>query len=182
MWDWLKRYASNDDPLAAAANTIALVVVSNQPFYPLYVWWLVSDTIWPTLLTFLSTPLFALVPAASRRHPLAGKALLVVAGIANTILSTWAFGKASAVEIFLLPCALIAALLFRPSERAVGFALIGAAGLAWFWLGGLYPPALHAYSAEEYGRFASLNIGSASTLTIFVGLLGAGLIARRDAA
>jgi len=33
----LSTYASNDAPLAAAGNKVALVLAGNTPFYPIYV-------------------------------------------------------------------------------------------------------------------------------------------------
>ena len=112
----LRAYADNRDPLAAAGNRVALLVAVNQPFYPIYVAWLVGNA-WPTLLTFLSTPLFLAVPAVARRSPQAGRALLVLAGVANTMLAAKAVGVASGVEAFLAPCVVLAGLLFRPGER-----------------------------------------------------------------
>ena len=38
MWRWIAAYAANPDPRVASCNTIALLVASNQPFYPLYVY------------------------------------------------------------------------------------------------------------------------------------------------
>ena len=32
-------YAADDDPLTATSNRLALILASNQPFYPLYVRW-----------------------------------------------------------------------------------------------------------------------------------------------
>jgi hypothetical protein len=144
LWDRVAAYSANDDPMVAACNFISLVVASNQPFYPLYVYWTVSDYIWPTFFTFLSTPFFLAVPAIARRYPMAGRALLPVAGMANTILSAKVFGQASGVEIFLIPCALIAATFFRPSERMLAFLLIGAALLVYLGLSGKYGAPVHA--------------------------------------
>lgn len=87
IWDRVAAYAAHDDPMVAACNLVALVVASNQPFYPLYVYWAVSDHVWPTFLTFLSTPFFLAVPAVARRYSKTGRALLPLAGIGNTILS-----------------------------------------------------------------------------------------------
>ena len=39
LWRRIERYAAADDPLTGASNRLALIVASNQPFYPLYVWW-----------------------------------------------------------------------------------------------------------------------------------------------
>lgn len=172
-------YAAHDDPMAAACNLIALVVASNQPFYPLYVHWAVGEHVWPTFLTFLSTPFFLAVPALSKRSTRAGRSLLVLAGIANTVLSTKAFGRASGVEIFLIPCALIAATFFRPSERLIALPLIGLALTVYLTPNGTYGSPLQPYSASEYGAFLRLNAVSAGSLTVFVGLVASGMLSRR---
>lgn len=178
VWRRVAVYAAHDDPMVAACNLIALVVASNQPFYPLYVYWAVSDHISPTFFTFLSTPFFLAVPAVARRYPKSGRALLPLAGMANTVLSTKVFGQASGVEIFLVPCALIAATFFRASERFLAFILIGVALLIYLGLGGAYGAPAHVYAPSEYTAFFRLNATSAGTLTVFVGLIASGLICR----
>lgn len=178
IWARVVAYAAHDDPMVESCNLIALVVVSNQPFYPLYIYWTVSEHISPTFFTFLSTPFFLAVPAVSRRSSVAGRALLPLAGIANTVLSVAIFGRSSGVEIFLIPCALIAATFFRGSERVIAFPIIGIALLAYFEIDKLLPVQIHPYSASEYAAFFSLNATSASTLVIFVGLIASGLLSR----
>jgi hypothetical protein len=178
LWRRLETYAAHDDPLVAAGNWIALVVVSNQPFYPLYLYAIVGDRLAPSLLTFLSTPFFAAVPAVSRRHPVAGRAMLPLIGIANVMVSAKAMGVSSGVEMFLIPCALIAASLFRPSERKVGLPIVGVALATYVFLHGRYGAPLGDYSATEYSALLSLNAVSAATLSVFVGLLLAGIVAR----
>jgi hypothetical protein len=178
VWERIAAYAAHDDPMVASCNLIALVVASNQPFYPLYVYWAVSDHVSPVFFTFLSTPFFLAVPAVARRWPIAGRALLPIAGMANTVLSAKAFGQASGVGIFLIPCALISATFFRTSERPVAFILIGAALLAYLGLDSAYGAPAHLYIASEYQAFARLNAISAGTLTVFVGLIASGLLSR----
>ena len=178
MWDRIAAYAAHDDPMVAACNLIALVVASNQPFYPLYVYWTVSDHVWATVFTFLSTPLFMAVPAVARRYSKTGRALLPIAGMANTILSARVFGPASGVELFLIPCVLIAATFFRASERPIAFVLIGAAFLIYLGLNGMYGTPLHIYTTSEYHAFSRLNAMSAGTLCVFVGLIASGLISQ----
>jgi hypothetical protein len=163
-------YAHADDPLAAATNFIALCVVSNQPFYPLYVWWVVGDDRWVSFLTFLSTPFFLAVPAVARRSSLAGRAMLPIVGIANTILSVKAFGSASGVELFLAPCAMIAGMALRSRERVVMLAVIGLALAAFALLHDRLGVPLHVFSAQEYARFLSLNAWSVAGLTAVVAL------------
>ncbi len=170
-WKAAKAYFADDDPLVAAANLVALVVLWNQPFYPLYVYWAVGPDIAPTFYTFLSTPFFFAVPALARVNSCAGRALLPLAGIGNTVLSAKVFGVASGVDNFLLPCVLLGFVLFGPSERVVAIG-IGAVGfLAFTVLHGHYGEPVHSYSAEEYASFLKMNALSAGTLTVFIGLL-----------
>lgn len=175
----VRRYADHPDPRVAAANTISLLVASNQPFYPLYLSWLVTDHLTPALFTFLSTPFFLAVPALSRRHAVAGRALLPLAGIGNTVLCAWIFGVQSAVELFLIPCAVIAFLVFRPQERLFSFVLAGIA-LGAYLLGGRYGAPFVAYTADEYAAFARLNGMSAGMLTVFVALLFSNALAKAE--
>jgi hypothetical protein len=179
-WKRIRAYAAHDDPLVASCNLIALVVASNQPFYPLYVYWAVSEHISPTFFTFLSTPFFLAVPAVARRSPKLGRALLPLAGMANTILSASVFGRASGVEIFLIPCALIAAAFFRSSERLLALALVGLALLIYLGLGEFTGAPLHLYSPAEYQAFVRLNAMSAGTLTVFIGLIVSGELSRKN--
>jgi len=166
----LAVYCRSDDPLAAAGNVIALCVVGNQPFYPLYVWWIVGDDGGASLVTFLSTPFFLAVPAVARRSSLAGRAMLPIVGIANTVLSAKAFGVASGVELFLCPCAMIAGMALRAQERRIMLVTVGLA-IAAFALGGdRLGASLHVFSPEQYVRFLSLNAWSVAGLTAFVAL------------
>lgn len=176
----VSAYARHPDPLVATANFVALIVASNQPFYPLYVYWLASDQLAPTWYTFLSTPFFLAVPAVARRHSAAGRALLPLAGMGNTVLCAWLFGVQSAVEIFLIPCAVLALLVFRPGERLVAYALSGLAFAIYFLLHGAYGAPLVSYSAQEYAALARLNATSAAMLTAMTALLFANLLAKAD--
>jgi len=176
----LRAYAHHPDPRVASANFVALLVASNQPFYPLYFWWLVSGTIWPTYYTFLSTPFFLTVPWLSRRNTIAGRALLPLAGIGNTVLCAKLFGVQSAVEIFLIPCAVLALLIYRPHERLVSFGLAGIAFLAYLLLSGRYGASAHVYSATEYAALIRLNVVSAGMLTACAALIFSNLLAKAE--
>lgn len=163
----LGDYAVHPDPLAAACNRIALLVASNQPFYPLYLWWIVGGD-WPmSCWTFLSTPFFACVPVVARRNAIAGRIMLPLTGIANGILSTKALGEASGVELFLIPCGLIACLAFRREEWRIAAVLLGAtlgAGL----LHSRYGFPLGHFEAPEYAHFRRLNAMSVATLSAVI--------------
>lgn len=166
----LRAYIAHPDPLVSAGNLVAVVVACNQPFYPLYLYWIVGPDIGVSFLTFLSTPFFLAVPAVSRRHPLLGRALLPATGIANTILSAKAFGVASGVELFLAPCVTLAALLFRRSERWTMLALVGFGFATFLGLHSRYGAPLHLYTPDEYSRLYGLNAFSVLTLAAFVGI------------
>jgi hypothetical protein len=176
IWRWIAAYMANPDPRVASCNTIALLVASNQPFYPLYVYFWVSRHIAPTLLTFLSTPFFLAVPAISRRSPVFGRALLPLTGLANVLASAKAFGAASGVAIFIVPCALIAAAFFRPSERILAFALLALALATFLGIDSYASDPIHIYSQTEYAAFARLNALSATALVTLLGLMLSGLV------
>ena len=176
----VRAYAHHPDPRVAAANMTSLLVASNQPFYPLYLFWLVSVDVTAAWFTFLSTPFFLAVPAVARRNSVAGRALLPLAGIGNTMLSAWLFGTASAVEIFLVPCGVIALLVFRPRERVIGLALAALAFGIFLLLHEAYGQPLARYDAVQYAALARLNLLSAGMLTAFVAILFSGILAQTE--
>jgi hypothetical protein len=170
LWGAYRRYQAHPDPLVAASNSIALLIGSSQPFFPLYVWYLVSgEAARISLLTFLTTPFFLAVPFVSRRNGTVGKTLLVVTGAANTFACAKYFGPSSAVETFLLPCAMLATLSFRRAEYAVALTLLGGGLAAFLLFQGGYGTPLAALSAAEAASFASLNIYSVAVLTAWIG-------------
>ena len=114
----LHDYKANRDPLAVLANTVALVVAGNQPFYPLYLHAIVGRPAWPAWITCSTTPLFAAVPAIAKRNSLAGRAMLPTIGTVNGILAVKLIGIDTGVELFLLPCVLLATIIFRPGRTA----------------------------------------------------------------
>ena len=171
-------YLFNADPLAAGANAGALLVWSSQPTYPIYVALLVGRQFWPSLLTWFSTPLFFCVPLVGRTHPLGSRALFVLAGIFNTLLSAKAFGSASGVGWFLVPCLIIATTFFRWSEWkfAGGLALLCAVAALLVRHAGA---PLHTYSVADYRALTRLNMWSAAILSAY--LIFVGVRARRAA-
>lgn len=169
--DGWRRYVAHDDSRTAVANTVALLVASNQPFYPLYLYWAVSPTVWPAFVTFLSTPLFLAVPALARRNALIGRATLMVAGIGNTLLCRFVFGAASGVDAFLMPCIVLSIMLFRRSERMVGFAFAALCYGIYLvpdaWMGAPF----YLYKPDELAAFQRLNFLSAAGLTAVLALM-----------
>ncbi len=163
----LGAIVAHGDPLTAACNRIAHLVVWNQPFYPLYLWWLVGGDWRVSFWTFLSTPLFACVPLVARRHALAGRAMLPLTGVANGLLSVKAFGEASGVAWFLIPCLLIAVLGLRGREWRTTAALVGLI-LAATLSGGHLGPPLGRFTPDQYAHFRHLNMYSVAALSAFV--------------
>lgn len=163
----LRDYVAHDDPLTAACNRIALLVASNQPFYPLYVWWVVGGDWIVACWTFLSTPFFAAAPAIARRNARFGRTTLVLASVGNAMLGAKAFGEASGVELFLIPCGLVALLGFRRNEWRLSATLLAAAGAAAF-AHGAYGAPLGAFDDAQHGRFLRLNASSVAAITIVI--------------
>lgn len=110
-------YAADADPLTAASNRLALILASNQPFYPLYVQWVTGEINTSLGLTFLSTPFFLASPWISKRFPGVGRMWFPAVGAINTFFCGFIFGDGSGIECFLLPCIVIASLSCRATER-----------------------------------------------------------------
>ena len=165
----LHDYKANRDPLAVLANTVALVVAGNQPFYPLYLHAIVGRPAWPAWITLLTTPLFAAVPAIAKRNSLAGRAMLPTVGTVNGILAVKLIGIDTGVELFLLPCVLLATILFRPGERLVMLAVLAFPFVAYFLLDGSVGAPLASYTAAEYRSIISMNGFSVASLFALIG-------------
>lgn len=116
-------YFQADEPRVSLANTVALIILSNQPFYPLYLYFLLGSAGWIALPSLLTAPLFAAVPLAGRHSQQAGARMLLIAGIGNTALCGFALSAGSGVELFYLPCLALALLLFAGRERWLGCAV-----------------------------------------------------------
>ncbi len=179
---WVRAYCDHPDPRVAASNAIALMVGANGPLYPIYVWLLVGRDFWPSLLTLLSTPLFCLVPAIARRSSLAGRVMLPIVGIINTLVCIKALGEPSGVALFLLPCIVIPALTLRPRERVLQLILVSLPSVIYLLGRGRYGAALSPYTAQQYAALASLNTTSVMGFSGFLGLVFAGVLTRAEAA
>lgn len=175
----VREYAANSDPLANSAGMIAIVVAGNQPFYPLYLHAIVGAAAWPAWLTLLSTPFFVAVPALARRHSLAGRAMLPIAGVANTVLCVKLFGVASAVELFLLPCVLLGVILFRPRERATMALVLSLPFAAYLGLDGNFGSPVKSFSDGEYSSIVAIHAVSVAALMAVIGLLFASMLYER---
>jgi hypothetical protein len=168
----LAAYAAHPDPLAASGNLVALVLAGNTPFYPLYVWALAGSAGWPWLLTTqVAGVVFAAVPALMRRSALAGRVTLALAATGNSLFCTWLFGEASGVQLFLLPCAMLASVLFRSHERNWMWPLAVLPVAAWYLLHGRFDAPPLEYDAAALDSLQAMNAISAGSISIFIGLV-----------
>ncbi len=164
------RYAAHRDPLAEAGNWFALTIGTHLPFWPLYVWWAAGGQAFPTaLLTVAMAPVFLVIPALSRRSGLLGRIAMPAAGIANTVWTVWILGIASGTELFLMPCAAVAALLFRRSERWLMIVLTLLPLVVWYVLRDHAPAPVHHYTADAARRLFTLNAASIGVLICLFG-------------
>jgi hypothetical protein len=168
----LRQYIAANDPRVATANLVALVLAWNTPFYPLYLLGAGGSGMRPGVwLTLCSFPVFVVVPLVTRRHALAGRALLVLAGTANTVFCTWVLGEASGTQLFLLPCIMLAGLLFRRDEPSALFGFLLLPILCGVALSGRLPVSPFVCPGTACGAIVSLNAVSVAVLTAFFGLL-----------
>ena len=171
LQDQLQAYRDNPDPLAQLANTVALVIAGNQPFYPLYLYAIVGTAAWPAWLTLLTMPLFAAIPAVARRNALAGRLMLPVVGVANGVLAVKLIGLDTAVELFLLPCVLLSTILFRPDEKPAMAIAIACPFAAYIVVDAAVGAPLVAYSAAEYRSIINMHAFSVASLFALIGFV-----------
>ena len=169
--DRLSAYKDNPDPLAVLSNTVALVIAGNQPFYPLYLHAIVGTAAWPAWLTLLTMPLFAAVPAVARRNPLAGRMMLPIIGTANGVLAVKLIGVETGVELFLLPCVLLATLLFRPTEKLAMAIVVVVPFVAYFVLDPAVGRPLEIFSDAEYRSIIGMHAFSVASLFALIGFV-----------
>jgi len=180
LMERVRRYTDHPDPMTKIAGTVAVVVALNQPFYPLYLHAIVGKQAWPSWLTLLTTPLFLAVPVVAKRYPLAGRAMLPLVGVFNTVLCVKLIGLNTAVELFLLPCILLAAILFRTSERPAMIPVLLVPFTAYFLVDGRLGAPLQAFVAESYASIVALHAVSVASLTVLIGLLFASILSERQ--
>lgn len=168
----LRRYMAAEDPRVATANLIAMVLAWNTPFYPLYVLGTAGAAMQPgAWFTALAFPAFLAVPAVTRSYPLGGRVLLATTGLANTVYCTWLLGEAAGAQLFLLPCIVLAPMLFRLRESAALYTFLGLPILAGAALHGNYPVSSVQCMGDSCPALRWLNIISVICLLGFLGLL-----------
>lgn len=177
----VRAFAVHPDPLAEASNWVALTIGSHLPFWPLYVLWAAGWQAWPTsLLTVAMTPVFLAVPLISRRSSLMGRLATPLFGIVNTVFTIWILGMNSGTEVFLVPCAALAALIFRQSERLLMLGLTTLPLIVWCVLRQYPPTPLHEYDAAAAGDLLVMNVCSIAVLIILFGWFQVGVYRKME--
>ncbi len=162
-------YAAHDDPTAAAINIIALMLAWNGPLYPVYVIVLTGrDSLPWCLLTMLVSPFFYAIPFLSRISSRAARFALPVVGAANTLWCMKLFGLASGVGLFLFPCIILTALLYRYRERLLMFPLLGVMLALEFIPARVFGAPIILFSPDESAKLSALNAGSVAFLLGFI--------------
>ncbi len=159
---WRNRTAT-DNPLQQAANGVALLVGSSQPFYPLGIVWIIGEPGWASAVAWATTPLFLAVPFVGHVSVALGRVLLAFAGSLVTLLVVLRLGPGCWVEAYHVPVLLVGALLFRANEagpRRLALALPVAA----FVIGRLWA----GPDVAEAGRLWLLHMGGALGLSVYV--------------
>ena len=164
-------YAAHSDPTAAAINIIALMLAWNGPLYPVYVILLTGRDGLPwCLATMLISPFFYAIPWLSRISSRGARLALPVVGAANTLWCMKLFGVASGVGLFLFPCIVLTALLYRYRERWLMFPLLGVMLLLEFIPVRIFGAPIIVLTSDESGKLSALNAGSVAFLLGFIAL------------
>jgi hypothetical protein len=142
---WLRAYTASDNPRISACNTIAMVIAWNQPYYPLYLWWIVGRDAWVGIPDAFSGILFFAVPAIARRSGMLGRVAMVILSVANVVF-----------------CSMMLAMTGLPL-------------VAWLLTRGRLDIPLVRFPPEAYASLFTLNAVSAGSLMVFFGWLLAGI-------
>ncbi len=175
MIRWLRAYTRSDDPYVSACNTIAMVIAWNQPYYPLYLLWIVGRDAWVGIPDAFSGLLFFAIPAIARRSALLGRIAMVVFSVANVAFCSMMLGEAAGVQLLYLPCGMLAAMLFPWRERFVMLPMAALPLAVWYETRGRLDIPPIRFSADAYASLFTLNAVSAGALMVFFGWLLAGI-------
>jgi len=160
------RFAAHEDSLTEASNTIALVLASNTPFYPLYLYFILGHAGLPWLFfAGVSFPFFCLTLWVARRKPVLGRVWLSVAATLNSIYVTWLLGEASDTALFLIPCISLAVLSFRRRERLPMLICTALPFVLFYFLQGHFPTPPARYSPSAYHSLLILNEVSVASIS-----------------
>ena len=158
----------SSDARTGASVSTAWIILANKPIYPLYVWWFAGEGVLASTATMLTAPLYAAVILLGRRSGFAARLALPLVGLADTLFETKLFGAASGTELFLAPCALLAALAFGDGEIRWSRGLALLIGGAFAVSHSRFGAPLHPWSAQALSRLASVNAYAVASLSVFI--------------
>jgi hypothetical protein len=160
------RLAAHEDKLTEASNTIALVLASNTPFYPLYLYFILGRAGMPWLFfSGASFPFFCITLWVARRSGLGGRIWLSVVASLNSVYVTWLLGEASGTALFLIPCISLAVLSFRRRERLPMAICTALPFVLFYFLQGHFPPPPALYAPKAYHSLLILNEVSVASIS-----------------
>lgn len=171
----LRSWLHSDDPFLGATNVVAAMLAWNQPFYPLYLWLIIGDPAWATWPAVVLTFAFAAVPLLGRHASLGARIALPLVGIANTVLYLALLGETSGVGLFLLPCAMLTAMLFRWKERLVMVAIASIPLVVWLAMRGRVTTGAVSMTPDQTASVFMMNAVSVGVLMVFLGWVLAGI-------
>ena len=102
-------------------------------------------------------------------------------GILNTIFTIWILGINSGTEVFLIPCAALAALIFRTKERWLMLLLTALPLVVWYLLQQHPPTPLHQYDTDSAHELFVLNVCSIGVLIVLFGWFQVDIYRRMEA-
>lgn len=152
-----------------AVVSVAWLIVANKPIFPLYVWWFVGTGTATSYLTALSAPAFLAIASLGRRHPLAARVALPLLGAIDTVFATKLFGPASGVELFFVPCLLLAIAGFGPGEGRWTKALVVVLACAFIAAHGHLGASWGPWSGEDAARLFEPVVFAVASLSAFIG-------------
>jgi hypothetical protein len=177
---WHQRYTAHDDPACAVANLVAMVIAWNGPLYPLWIIGFVGWNGWPSVFTIVAAPFFFAVPWLMRRSSGLGRFAIPVFGTANCLWSTKLLGAETGVGLFLIPSLLMAALLYRRTERWLLLPALALPFGAHFLPPSVFGPTLFPLAAAAAATLNGLNSASVLALIFLLTWKWSGLLARLD--
>jgi len=177
---WHRAYTANDDPVAALANLVAMVIAWNGPLYPVWIMAFIGWDGWPSVFTVFAAPFFFAVPWLMRRSTGLGRFAIPVLGTANCLWSTKLIGAETGVGLFLIPSLLMAGLLYRRRELWLLLPALALPFAAHFLPPSALGPTLFPLDAAEGATLTGLNLASVMALTFLLAWQLSGLLARLD--
>lgn len=176
-----RSLAAHGDPLAETNNWVALAIGSHLPLWPFYILFTTGRQAWPTaLMTAALAPFLLAVPILCRHSSLLGRIAMPMLGVAKTVFTVWVLGVNSGTEVFLFPCAALAALSFRKSERWL-MVVVATLPLAVWCLLQQHPPVpMHRYDPAAADRLFELNVFSIAVIVLLLGWLQAEIYHRLE--